>query len=234
MAVARDRGLDFAWRVTMYFQVMLGGSQQHHAAHFRQPQRGAHVQCGENALDRHGIRRELFDQPAEQRMYILKRGARALFAPLCGDRQCTKMQHPAVSPVALDDAITRRSHRGRVHTEHAHSNDLCSAGWSYSAHRTKSTAFRASLPALCAADGSRNSANQKKRPVRDANWPRKNLQFNLVRSHSRLNLRFVNVEVRVDMLHIIVFFESFYQPHHLGGLRARQLDVVLRDHGDLR
>src|SRR5229473_2391510 len=36
------------------------------------------------------------------------------------------------------------------------------------------------------------------------------------------------------MLHVVVLFEGFDQAHHLGGLRARQLDVVLRDHGDLR
>src|SRR5437016_6541043 len=173
MPWAREGCVTFAWRVAMHFQIMLGGSQQHHAAHLRQPQCGAHVQGGENALDRHGIRRKLFDQPAEQRMDILKRGARALLAPFCADRQCTKMQHPAVAPVTLDDAVTRRPRRGRVDAKYAHSNGLSvhSACWSYAAHRTKSTAFRASLPALCTLDGSKSSARQEKRPVRGADWP---------------------------------------------------------------
>src|SRR6267378_764014 len=97
-------------------------------------------------------------------MDILERGARALLAPFCADRQCTKMQHPAVAPVTLDDAVARRSCRGRVNTEYAHSNGLFlrSACWSYDAHRTKSTAFRASLPALCTVDGSKSSARQEK------------------------------------------------------------------------
>ena len=31
-----------------------------------------------------------------------------------------------------------------------------------------------------------------------------------------------------------MFFEGFDQAHHLGGLRTGELDIVLRDHGDLR
>ena len=50
----------------------------------------------------------------------------------------------------------------------------------------------------------------------------------------RLDFRFVNVEVRVHVLHVVVFFEGFYESHHLRCLRARQLDVILRHHADLR
>src|SRR4029077_1841981 len=36
------------------------------------------------------------------------------------------------------------------------------------------------------------------------------------------------------MLHVIVFFKRFDEAHHLRGLRAGQLDVILRDHSDFR
>src|ERR1700682_3926671 len=36
------------------------------------------------------------------------------------------------------------------------------------------------------------------------------------------------------MLHVVVLFARFHQALYLRGLRARQLDVILWDHGDLR
>src|SRR6267378_3466028 len=109
-------------------------------------------------------------------MHILKRGARTLLAPFGGNRQCTIMQHPAVAPVTLDDAVARRSRCGGVNAKYSNGLFVPSACWSYAAHRTKSTAFRAALPALCAAHAIKRSARQEKRPVRDADWPRKILQ----------------------------------------------------------
>src|SRR6267142_386538 len=75
---------------------------------------------------------------------------------------------------------------------------------------------------------------KQKRPVRVADWPSSKLQSELVRADSGLDFRFVDIEVRVNMLHVVVFFERFHQANHLRGLRARQLDVVLRDHRDFR
>ena len=49
-----------------------------------------------------------------------------------------------------------------------------------------------------------------------------------------LNFGLVDVEVRVDVLYVVVLFEGFDQAHHLRGLRAGQLDVVLRNHADFR
>src|SRR5258705_10149003 len=40
----------------------------------------------------------------------------------------------------------------------------------------------------------------------------------------------INVEVRVDVLHVVVVFERFDQPDHLRSLLALKLDVVLRNH----
>src|SRR5260370_12686864 len=60
-------------------------------------------------------------------------------------------------------------------------------------------------------------------------WPWKNHTAS-VGAHSRLDFGFVDVEVGVDVLHVIVLFESFDKAHHLRGLRARQLNVVLPHH----
>ena len=49
---------------------------------------------------------------------------------------------------------------------------------------------------------------------------------------SGLNFTLVDIEVRVDVLHVIVFFQRFHQPEHLLGLFAGQLDVVLGNHRD--
>src|SRR4029077_15909353 len=44
----------------------------------------------------------------------------------------------------------------------------------------------------------------------------------------------VDVEIRVDILHVVLIFKRFHQPDHLAGRRAFQLDVVLRNHGHAR
>ena len=40
----------------------------------------------------------------------------------------------------------------------------------------------------------------------------------------------VDIEIGVDVLHVVVFFERFHQADHLARGRAFQLDVVLRNH----
>ncbi len=46
----------------------------------------------------------------------------------------------------------------------------------------------------------------------------------------RGHVGFVDVEVRVNLLHVVVVFHGFHQAQHLLGTTAFQLDVVLRDH----
>src|SRR5208337_3418517 len=55
----------------------------------------------------------------------------------------------------------------------------------------------------------------------------------LVCANCRLNFRFVDIEVGVDVLHVIVFFQCFHQPQHLRSLLPGKLDVVLRHHAQL-
>src|ERR1700689_5192959 len=41
------------------------------------------------------------------------------------------------------------------------------------------------------------------------------LSYKLARADSCLNLRLIDVEVRVNVLHVVVFFQRFNQTHHL-------------------
>ena len=65
VAVPGDVGFHFARGVAVHFQAVLCGRQKNHASHFRQAQRGAHVERRENALNGHGVGGKLFDQPAQ-------------------------------------------------------------------------------------------------------------------------------------------------------------------------
>src|SRR5579862_13143 len=42
----------------------------------------------------------------------------------------------------------------------------------------------------------------------------------------------IDIEVGVNVLHIVMLFESFHQTDHRGGGRAFKLDVILRNHRD--
>src|SRR5205807_9218400 len=93
-------------------------------------------------------------------------------------------------------------------------------------HGTKSTANARLSPIFC------RCFAVKTKKATAPQWPQE--KESLVGSDGRLDFGFVDVEVRVDMLHVVVFFERLDQAHHLRGLRASQLDVVLRDHPDFR
>ena len=47
---------------------------------------------------------------------------------------------------------------------------------------------------------------------------------------SRGHVGFVDIEVGVDFLHVVVIFDGFHQAQHLLRVAAFELDVVLRDH----
>ena len=73
MPMAGDRGLHFPRRIAVNFYAMLCRGQQHHTAHFRQPQRGSYIQCREDALHGQHIRSKFVNQPTEPRMNFLQR-----------------------------------------------------------------------------------------------------------------------------------------------------------------
>jgi len=56
----------------------------------------------------------------------------------------------------------------------------------------------------------------------------------LLRLCQGVKLRFLDVEVREDVLDVLVVFELFHEPEHLIRLFAGQLHVRLGDHGDFR
>ena len=78
VAIAGDRSLHFAWRITVHRQTLLRGGQQNHAAHFSQSQGRAHIQCGKDSFNCHNLRGKFIDQVAEQRVDILKHRARRI------------------------------------------------------------------------------------------------------------------------------------------------------------
>ncbi len=47
------------------------------------------------------------------------------------------------------------------------------------------------------------------------------------------HIRFADVEVRRNLLHVVVIFECFHQLKHLPSILAFELDIVLRHHGNL-
>jgi len=49
-----------------------------------------------------------------------------------------------------------------------------------------------------------------------------------------LHFFLVDVEVGVNVLDVVVIFEGFDHAHHLLGLRAAELDVILGDESDFR
>jgi hypothetical protein len=50
----------------------------------------------------------------------------------------------------------------------------------------------------------------------------------------RLQFRFFDVEVGVDVRNVFVVFQFIHQPQHLVRLLAGELHVILRHHGDFR
>src|ERR1051325_6194303 len=52
------------------------------------------------------------------------------------------------------------------------------------------------------------------------------------RSGQRFHLLFVDIEVGIDILNVVMLFEDFAQLQHAAGVLSFELDEVLRDHSD--
>src|SRR5260370_42127007 len=123
------------------------------------------------------------------------------------------MKHAAMASVALNDSIARRPGGGRVYPENTQPAD----GLEDLAHRSSVYGERTVLATHFHRFG--------------AQWllGKPENRRDLVGADGRLNFGFVDIEVGVDVLHVVVLLECFDQAHHLRSLRACQLDVVLRD-----
>src|ERR1700693_4987405 len=66
--------------------------------------------------------------------------------------------------------------------------------------------------------------------IRNSWWKRRASEA--LARYRRLHFLLVDVEVRVDVLHVVVIFQRFDHPHHLLRLRPAQLDVILRYEAD--
>ncbi len=63
-------------------------------------------------------------------------------------------------------------------------------------------------------------AEAKKEKERKKEDRQECLSYKLIRADCFLDLRLINIEIRIDVLHVVVFFQGFNQTDHLIGLRA--------------
>jgi len=108
VTVSGDGSLNFAWRVTENFNVVLRGGEKDHAAHFRETQSGFYVESGEDGFDGDDVRRKLADEVAHQRMNGFESGAGGFLA-LFRDAQGAVMESAALATLRFDNAITSRA-----------------------------------------------------------------------------------------------------------------------------
>jgi hypothetical protein len=169
-------------------------------------------------------------------VYVLERRAAGFLPAFGADDQGAVVQHPGVPPIAFHYAITRRAGGCGVHSEHPDSSAF-RVVFVDAVHGHKSTVFPISLPEICTLRCVTSERCNKNDQRIQPRWPyrkKKSRKSNpLVRSDGRLDLRFVDIEVCIHMLYIVMLFEGFNQPNHLHSLCAGQLYVVLRNHADL-
>ena len=118
-AITRDAGLHLARRITVRRNRSLRRRQQHHAAHFSQPQSRSHIQRRKNRFHRHRIRRKFRHQRGDQFMDFAQPRPKFRARP---HLQSAVAQHPRRRADEFDHAITRRPRRRRINAQHAESN----------------------------------------------------------------------------------------------------------------
>jgi len=118
VTVSGDGSLNFAWRVTENFNVVLRGGEKDHAAHFRETQSRSYVESGEDGFDGDDVRRKLANEIANQRMDGLESGAGGFLA-LFRDAQRAVMERTALAALRFDDPVTSRASGRRINAQHA-------------------------------------------------------------------------------------------------------------------
>ena len=115
-AVTGDAGLHFARRITVGGNGGLRGGEQHHAAHFGEFQRGAHIQRGENGFDGDGVWRELRNQLSNQFVdFAEARGE----GGACGKFQGAEAQQARGGADEFDYAVACGAGDGGINAENA-------------------------------------------------------------------------------------------------------------------
>jgi hypothetical protein len=173
--------------------------EKYHAANFGEPQRGLHIQSGENRFERDGARLKFLDQFGNQAMDVaqvgIRRNRQGFQRP-----EGAQPKHPATIPVAFDHSETRGTGSGRVDSQYA--------------IRLRSHANRNAAAEFMAAGKSPARvlllSGRKILDDRGSGLP----------GHDG-HLFFINVEVSKDVLYVIVLFERFDELEHLLGRRTR-------------
>ena len=105
MAMASDVGLHFTWRVAVNLQTILRGGQQDHAAHFRKPKSGAHVESSEDAFNSQSVTRVVLEKTENQLRNIQKSRYGTRCKGVAHGLERSKMEHVAAAAITFDNAI---------------------------------------------------------------------------------------------------------------------------------
>jgi len=108
VTVSGDGSLDFAWRVTENFNVVLRGGEKDNTAHFREAQSRFYVESGEDGFDGDDVRRKLANEIANERMDGLEGGA-GRFLAFFRDAQGAVMERAALAALRFDNAVAGRA-----------------------------------------------------------------------------------------------------------------------------
>ena len=182
MAVTGYRGFDFSGSVAMNFDAVLGGSEQDDATDFGEAQSGLKIERGKNRFQGENTWRKFIDEPANQFMNSEQRGFRGLRFALASDLQGAVFQHAAVAAVAFDNAVTRGTRGSGIHAK-----DANAAGRErHFLHGNQSTKNATSRQSFCYV------------LLRDS-------ETKSIRADGGLDFTFVDIEVSVNVLDVVVF-----------------------------
>src|SRR6266852_7935569 len=172
------------------------------------------------------MRRKIAQEFRNRRVDIVERNTRRNFLEFRGSLEGTVIHHAAGAPVRLQNSKAGGSGGGRINAKNA-APDCFPVSAGRFVHRGANSPPEASeIPAKYLAVSSGTSKRKGVgRPGQRTNVSR------LMGANGSLNFRFVDIEIGVNVLHVVVFFECFDEAEHLGGLRAGQFDGIPRKLG---
>jgi hypothetical protein len=118
VTISGDGSLDFAWRVTEDFNVVLLGGEKDDTAHFRETQSCLYVESGEDGFDGDHVRRKLPNEIANQGVDCFERGAGGFLA-FFRDAQGAIVQGAAFTAFRFDNTVAGRACCSGVKAQYA-------------------------------------------------------------------------------------------------------------------
>ena len=121
MAIASHAGFDFAGGIAADLYGMLFRGEKNDATHFREAQRGAHVQCGEDRFYGEDTGLELLKQLAKTSVNIVKSCTRRELPALWRNFRGAIVENVTAAAGAFDDGVTGGTGGGWIDAENAKS-----------------------------------------------------------------------------------------------------------------